>query len=412
MLKSIPSKSDAHRILIAAALADRPTTLHLPTTSQDIDATCRCLTALWGEVRRQGEKITVFPGEPPATRIPQLDCGESGSTLRLLLPVAAALYPQVELTAQPGLAARPMGPLLDCMAAHGVSCSATQIPLTTRGLLQPGLFTLPGDVSSQYVSGLLFALPLLSGDSEIRLTTPLQSSGYVQMTLDTLTRYRVEATPTENGYCVPGGQRYRSPGQVEVEGDWSNAAFWLAAGALSGPVSVTGLREGSLQRDKEILPILERFGAAVDRQPGQITVTHRPLCGISVCVEDIPDLVPILAVVAAFARGTTTFTGAGRLRIKESDRLETVQALLRGLGVLVETTADTMTVYGTGAPPVGGRVTSANDHRIAMAAAVAAAHCAGPVTLADPMAVNKSYPGFYQDYQQTGGMAHVVHLGE
>ena len=406
----IPSKSSAHRILIAAALAEAPTTLRLLATSQDIDATGRCLGALGARLVWRQEELTVWPIPRHLDAVPLLDCGESGSTLRFMLPVAAALCPRVELTALPGLAARPMQPLLDCLAAHGVACTDTKLPLATSGMLRPGLFVLPGDVSSQYITGLLFALPLLAEQSEIRLTTLLQSAGYVEMTLDTLAQFGIAVQPTATGYLVPGGQQYRSPGQAVVEGDWSNAAFWLAAGALSGPVTVTGLSAHSLQRDRQIVELLGQFGADVTQGPAGITVAHRPLRGIAVNVRDIPDLLPILAVVAAFAAGDTTFTHAQRLRLKESDRLATVQALLEGLGVRVETTPDSMTVHGTGTPPPGGRADSANDHRIAMAAAVAAAHCTGPVTLVNPMAVNKSYPDFYKDYQQLGGTTHVVNL--
>ena len=252
---AIPSKSDAHRLLIAAALCDAPTHIELPSRSRDIDATAACLRALGADIQDEPGGMSVAPikkrGESP-----QLDCGESGTTLRLLLPVAAALYKSAGVTGRGRLPERPLAELIRCLSAHGVQFSNDRLPLTLWGALCSGEYSIPGDVSSQYISGLLLALPLLAGDSSIRLTSPLESAGYVDMTLSALSRFGVRAQTKPDGFFVPGNQAYRSPGNVQAEGDWSNAAFFLAAGAIGKPVTCTGLTQNSAQPDRAILELL------------------------------------------------------------------------------------------------------------------------------------------------------------
>ncbi len=279
---------------------------------------------------------------------------------------------------------RPQEILLHLLAEHGAAADAGRLPLTLSGGLRGGRFTLPGDVSSQYVSGLLFALPLLPEGGEICLSTPLQSAGYVEMTLRSLARFGVGVERTATGYLVPGGQKYRSPGELSPEGDWSNAAFFLAAG-----VEVTGLDRESAQGDRVIERLLPALGG-----------------GAVVDLEQIPDLLPILAVAAARARGVTRFVGGARLRLKESDRIESTASLLRALGVGAETLPDGLTVHGGSF--VGGLVDGANDHRIVMAAAVAAVTAKGAVTIRGAEAVAKSYPRFFEDLKSLGGIFHVL----
>ena len=404
-LPAIPSKSDAHRALICAALADRPTALRLPRTSADIDATCACLEALGaGAVRRDGT-VTVTPIRALSDR-PLLDCGESGSTLRFLLPVAAALCPAVRFTGRGRLPERPIGALKAAMEFHGVSFSAERLPFDTTGQLTGGAFSLPGNISSQYVTGLLLALPLTAGGGSLTLTTPLESAAYVDITLHTLRRFGIRVDITQNGYDVPGGQAFRSPGELAVDGDWSNAAFFLAAGALTAPVSLTGLDARSPQGDKAVLEVLHAFGAEVSISNGTVFASPRPLRGITLDVSEIPDLLPVLAAVAACAVGETRFVNAARLRLKESDRLSSTAAMLRSLGAETEELPDGLIVRG--GPLSGGTVDGCNDHRIVMAAAVAAARCGGPVTIRGAEAVNKSYPGFWEDYKRLGGELHVL----
>lgn len=404
LVKAIPSKSDAHRLLILSALADAPTTLALPGSSQDIDATVGCLRALGADLCREGETVTVTPVAVPLKN-PLLDCGESGSTLRFLLPVAAALCDGARFIGRGRLPTRPVGGLLAAMEGHGVTFSAEKLPLTLTGRLRSGDFLLPGDVSSQYLTGLLLALPQVEGDSALILTTGLQSASYVELTLAALRRFGARVRTEGRIYKIPGGQRFASPGYLRVEGDWSNAAFFLAAGALGGGVTVTGLSPDSPQGDRAVLELLRRFGAEVSEEGEAVTVCPGTLKGQEIDVEEIPDLLPVLAMVAACAEGETRFFHAARLRLKESDRLSAAASLLRALGGDVTEFPDGLTVRGGSL--VGGRTDSFHDHRMAMAAAVAAVRCRGPVTITDAGAVEKSYPRFFEDYQRLGGNVHV-----
>ena len=264
--------------------------------------------------------------------------------------------------------------------------------LLCAGRLESGRFLLPGDVSSQFFSGLLFALPLLSGPSELHAATPPESAGYIAMTLAALRRFGIVTEPFPDGWAIPGGQRYRSPGAVRAEGDWSNAAFWLAAGALSRPVTVTGLQAESGQGDRVILEDLRRFGAEVEQNADAVTVRPAPLRGCSLDVRSTPDLAPPLALLAACAAGTTRITGAARLRYKESDRLASIAAALRALGADVRDLPDGLEIAG--GRLTGGTVDACGDHRIAMLAAIASARC--DVRLRGAECVEKSDPHFWQ----------------
>ena len=269
--------------------------------------------------------------------------------------------------------------------------------LHVSGKLQPGDYVLPGDVSSQYISGLLFALPLLEGTSTLTVTGKVESAPYIAMTLDALSQFGVRPKLENNVYTI-------SP----TEGDWSNAAFWLCAGAVSGPVTVTGLDPDSLQGDKEVFEILRRFGAKTEQNGTSFTVSPGTLRAIDIDAAAIPDLVPVLSVVAAAAEGTTRIYNAGRLRIKESDRIKTVRAMLTNLGAAVEETADGLLIHGGKALTVGA-VDSANDHRIAMSAAIAATLC--DVTVLGAEAVAKSYPKFWEDFSILSAPSSPLHRG-
>jgi len=375
-IAAIASKSAAHRLYICAALADSPTEISCQSTSRDIEATKACLTAM-----KQGDSL--------------LPCGESGSTLRFLLPVAAALGLEVDFLMEGRLPDRPLAPLDTQLEAHGVKLFRPRHEvLHVSGKLEPGAYVLPGNVSSQYISGLLFALPLLEETSTLTITGKVESAPYIAMTLDALSQFGVRPT-FENSVYTISPMPYVSPGTAAVEGDWSNAAFWLCAGALSGPVTVTGLKPDSLQGDREVFEILRRFGANTEQHGDAYTVSPGTLRAIDIDAAAIPDLVPVLSVVAAAAEGTTRIYNAGRLRIKESDRIKTVCSLLTNLGADVEETADGLLIHG-GKVLTGGTVDSANDHRIAMSAAVASALC--DVTVEGAEAVAKSYPKFWEDF--------------
>ncbi|MCQ4770394.1 3-phosphoshikimate 1-carboxyvinyltransferase [Intestinimonas massiliensis] len=368
-----PSKSQAHRLLIAAALADGESRIEHLADSQDIQATRRCMAAL----------------KAPGEDLPVLDCGESGSTLRFLIPVALALRGGGRFTGRGRLMERPQKPYFDLFDEKGIAYRQEDGVLTVQGRLTPGTFALPGDVSSQFVTGLLYALPLLEGDSRITLTTPLESRGYVDMTLEALERFGIRAEcPDGRTLRVPGGQTYR-PCRAAVESDYSQAAFYYAANGLGGQVEILGLNPRSAQGDRCIVPY------------------HMQLCGpgeAELDVSQCPDLVPPLAAHAALRQGITRIVNAARLRIKESDRLTAVTQVLTALGADVVEGADRLTITGQPEGLAGGvTVDSHNDHRIAMMAAVAATRCAAPVTITGAECVAKSYPDFWEDYERLGG---------
>lgn len=393
VLPAIASKSEAHRLLICAALADRPTRIHCAERSRDIDATVTCLRALGADIAYQNGCFTVRPQTPPQRAV--LDCGESGSTLRFLLPVAGALGVAAIFRLHGRLPERPLSPLWEEMERHGCRLSRpTADTVCCTGQLRGGLYRMAGNISSQFLSGLLFALPLTGEASEIMLTAPLESAGYFRMTRHSLRRFGVAVEELPDGWQLPAGQVFRSCGEAAVGGDWSNAAFWLCAGAISRPVTVTGLCP-SAQGDSTIADLLARFGAEVTWQKDALTISPRPLHGIDIDARDIPDLVPPLALAAACAEGQTRIFGAERLRIKESDRLQSISATLNALGGCAEVLPDGLRI--TGAPLTGGTVDAQNDHRIAMLAAIASSVCTQPVHLSGAEAVEKSYPRFWAD---------------
>jgi 3-phosphoshikimate 1-carboxyvinyltransferase len=381
---AIVSKSAAHRALMLAALSGAPTLISPEAHSEDIDATLRCLAALGASCENRADGFLVKPG----TRAPggEADCGESGSTLRFLIPLVAALGNPTRFLGRGRLPQRPLGPLTDALMEHGCAFDAPSLPFTISGKLSGGDFLLPGDVSSQFVTGLLMALPLVGG-GRVHLTTPLESAGYVRMTVSAMALFGVPVREIEGGWTVPG-EAYRSPGALTVEGDWSNAAFFLAAGA-----EVDGLDETSAQPDRAIADMLKAF--------------HAPIRTLD--VRETPDLLPILAAVAAWTPGETRFTGAARLRIKESDRLRSMAEGLRAVGGVAIEEPDGLTVRCE-QPPAGGEVDAAGDHRIAMAFAILGTRCLAPVTIRGAEAVNKSYPAFFEDFRRLGGSVDVFQL--
>ena len=402
---SISSKSELHRLIICSALADRPTVIRFRGFSDDVDATLSCASALGACIERGEYGVTVRPGAPISGK-PVFDCRESGSTLRFILPAATVRYKSACFRGDGRLAERPIEGLMSAMSANGVSFSADRLPFETQGTLRPGIYELPGNVSSQYISGLLMSLPLLGGPSTIVLKSRLESASYVDITLSVLERFGIEIVRRENIYYVPHNQTYRSPGEITADGDWSNAAFFLAAGALGNKITVTGLNMSSSQGDRAVLDIFRDFGAEIITEGENITVRGGHLHGCDVDMTNVPDLLPILAVTAAFAEGQTRFYGASRLRFKESDRLASAESMINGLGGSALQTDDGLIVRGGGLS--GGTVSSFHDHRIAMAAAIASTRCMGSVDILDASAVSKSYPAFYEDFSALGGKVHVI----
>ena len=403
---AIASKSDAHRRLILAAFADAPTVFSLAGGSDDINATVHCLEKLGAKIEKNKNEWTVYPA--CRVREAHLFAGESGSTLRFLLPVAMAKCEKAHFAGAGRLPERPLTHLIHAMKAGGTTFSGEKLPLTATGRMKSGVFTVPGNISSQYVTGLLMALPFLDGDSEIVVEGELASKAYVDITLSTMRDFDLTVRETKSGYLVPGNQTPKSGGRMNIEGDWSNAAFFLAAGAISNaPVTVTGLRADSPQGDKAVCELLSKFGAKIERGENAVTVSGGNLTGCEIDIDKTPDLIAPLGVVAAYAKGKTVFYNGKRLRIKESDRIESMKQLILSLGGHAEETEDTLTVFGTGALS-GGTVDGANDHRIVMAAAIAASASENGARILGAEAVNKSYPGFFEDFTMAGGNANVV----
>lgn len=402
-IKAIASKSAAHRALICAAFASESTEIICSETNADIDATVRCLCALGAKITRRGASFVVLPIKSLPTNA-SLDCGESGSTLRFLLPIVSALGCNTEFKMAGRLPNRPLSPLREELESHGADISeAGSNPLKISGKACAGEYKIRGDVSSQFISGLLFALSLLEGESRILLTSAIESAPYINMTLKTLYDFGADISVDERGFTVRGIKKFTSPKAVTVEGDWSNAAFMLAAGAVAkgGGVSVTSLDADSLQGDRAILELLVRFGADVRRKNDKIIVRSGELYGIDIDAINIPDLVPILAVIAAAANGRTVIRGASRLKLKESDRLSSVSDMLFTLGASIAKTDDGLIIDG-GKRLSGGIVSSHSDHRIAMSAAIASLLCEDEVTITDAEAVEKSYPTFWEDIATLG----------
>ncbi len=392
------SKSQAHRLLICAALGTGETLLCCDGISDDIAATVRCLNALGAEIRETPEGLRVRPRTGPAPE-GELRCGESGSTLRFLLPVLGALGQTGTFRMEGRLPARPLSPLMELCCGMGMTIRQEGAFLRCGGRLRPGEYELPGNISSQFISGLLLALPLLAGDSRLRVTGKVESADYIAMTEDALEKSGIRLEKEGWEYRIPGGQRPALPPELTVERDWSSAAFFLALGALSpGGVMVRDMASDSRQGDRRVLEILRQFGAEEISLPEGIAVRRGALRGIELDASQIPDLVPILSVVAAAAEGETRIVNAGRLRLKESDRLQTTAAMLRALGAEAEERPEGLRIQGK--PRLaGGSADAAGDHRIAMSAAVAASVSLEAVTVLSAECTAKSYPRFWEDLE-------------
>lgn len=373
----IPSKSQAHRLLICAAFADKPTQLRCPDTNRDIEATVDCLCALGAQIQRTDTGYTVFPMKSvPETAV--LDCCESGSTLRFMLPIVGALGVDGTFLLAGRLPQRPLSPLWEELERMG--CTLTRPTADTircQGRLRPGVYSIDGGVSSQYITGLMLALSLMEGESRLEITGKIGSKPYIRLTEAAIRRFGGD--PEKLGAC-----KFHSPGYIDVEGDWSNGAFFVTAAMLGSELSIHGLDDTSAQGDRAVVEILPQL------RDGMPTIS----------AEDIPDLVPILSVAAAMGQGAV-FTEVSRLQLKESDRIASTIAMIEGLGGRAESGEDSLTVYGSGL--VGGTVDAVNDHRIAMATAIAATVCEKPVTILGAECVQKSYPRFWEEYSRLGG---------
>ena len=392
-----PSKSMAHRFILCAALTKGRSVIHSVALSQDILATLGCIQALgarWEQGAEGALIITGRGGKPCPASLPAFDCGESGSTLRFLIPIALAAAGGGVFTGRGRLMERPLKPYFHLFAEKGIACEQRDGVLTLRGSLPAGDYAIPGNVSSQFLTGLLLALPLAEGESRIMLTTPLESRDYVAMTVDVMTRFGAKVRQEGETFFVSGGG-YQSR-EDTVEADWSQGAFWYAANFLDNPVDIRGLEPASLQGDRAVAA---HYWALA--RPGDAELD----------VSQCPDLLPPLALMAALRVGTCCLVNAARLRLKESDRLAAVTVTLNALGAQVEEHPDSLTIHGVEALKGNVTLDSCNDHRIAMMAAIAATKCAGPVSLTGAECVNKSYPDFWDHYRMLGGELDVLVSG-
>lgn len=393
------SKSCAHRLLICAAFSNKETTLICDGISKDIAATMHCLNELGAVISVKNDQIRVIP----VTEIPDhcdLYCGESGSTLRFLLPIVGALGVKGVFHMEGRLPERPLSPLKEELMAHGMQIRQQNHLLYCEGQLTSGYYEIPGNISSQYISGLLFALPLLDGDSTLTVTDTIESASYIDMTENALLQYGFQFIKFGHQYNIPGRQQGKGNQHLIVESDWSNAAFFLCMGALSEKgIQVSGLHQDSRQGDRKILDLLRSFGSDIIIENNNIFVKKHHLSGICIDAREIPDLIPTISAVAAISSGITKIEHAARLRLKETDRLTTTAEMLRNIGADIEETADGLIIYGKDTLS-GGTIDACNDHRIAMAAAVAACACDGPVHIIDAECVQKSYPAFWEHFDQ------------
>ena len=413
------SKSMGHREIICAGLAEGTSIVDNISMSKDIEATMRCLKALGVDIEKISSK---FPGRTALKIVgsgklfakeASADCGESGSTLRFFVPLGASLGADFTFIGHGKLVSRPLKAYYDIFAEQGLKFSTKngELPLTVNGKLKPGTYKLPGDVSSQYVSGLLFALPLLDGDSCIEITSPLESASYVDMTLACLAKYGIQIENVNNEhriYKVKGNQKYQAK-EGNVEGDWSQVAFWTVAGAIGEKVISSGVDFSSLQGDKAVVEIMERMGAKITTSENSVVVagglTHDTVIDATNC----PDIIPVLSALASVSKGTTKIINAARLRIKECDRLAAMRTELNKLGANVTELPDGLIIEGKPEGlPGGGNVDAWNDHRIAMSLAIVAAKCQEGFELTGAGSVAKSYPIFWEDYKSIGGQIEVL----
>ncbi len=396
-IEAISSKSFAHRALICACLSQGESRIKINTTSDDIEATVSCLRSLGAVIEKNGSVYTVRPSGFPYEKA-EIDCRESGSTLRFLLPVICALGTETVINASGRLPERPLSPLKEELIRMGAEIS-DKFPLYVSGRISSGEYTLRGDVSSQFVTGLLMALSFLGG-GKINLLPPVESRPYIDMTVQVLKRFGADIKKENNTFYINNSPLVGC--DFTVEGDWSNAAFPLCMGA-----EVTGLDPDSTQGDKKIIGVLRKMGADISENNGSFRADISQLNGCEIDASDIPDAVPVIASISATADGKTVIYNAGRLRLKESDRIQSVCTMLRSLGADISETDDGMVINGKKSL-LGGEVDSFNDHRIAMAAAVASVRCENPVIIRRAEAVNKSYPDFWNDFNKLGGKANVL----
>ncbi len=397
-----PSKSQSHRAIICAALAKGKSVINNVVLSDDVLATLSAMEKIGAKVIRNNHQLIIQGVSRISINDDNfIDCNESGSTLRFLIPLLSLSRQKIVLIGKPGLFKRPMSVYEQLFKSFNLCYQANEKSIIINGALPEGTYHIPGNISSQFVSGLMFALPLLKGDSVIEIEGELESKEYIDMTIDTLKQFGVEVTVGEAKYFIRGNQKY-SPTHVIIEGDYSQMAFFGVAGMLSGDILCKNMVKDSIQPDRRILDCLRQMNGFFDWSENAINFHYSNTVGTTIDVSQSPDIAPILAILGALSEGTTVIENAARLKYKESNRLQSTYETLRKMNVDVQMTDSSLIIKGQ--PLVeGGIFESFNDHRIVMAVAIAAIKANHPVTIKNAEAINKSYPTFFDDYQTLGG---------
>lgn len=403
-VQAITSKSMAHRQIICSALSNTETTLFIPDISDDIECTLFAVENLGIKLIKDGAYIRLSPTNKKSELF---NCRESGTTLRFMLTIAPSLLEHCHFTGRGRLPGRPINQIIDILRKSKCEVSGDKLPLTIKNKFEFTEVEIAANISSQFISGLLISSVLQKDDVHIKVVGDFESKSYVDMTVDVMRRYGIKIIEDEKNYFIRKNQRYISPKDNVIEKDWSNSAFFLTAGATGAPVTLCGLNPNSLQSDKKIIEIIESFGARVDMDEDEITVSKDRYDVIEVDMSQIPDLLPILSVLACSSNATSRFYNARRLRLKESDRIHASCRMIKALGGNAVEKDDELIIEGRGRLR-GGTVDSFNDHRIAMSAAIASIICDDDVIIKGENAVNKSYPKFFEDFQSLGGKFEIL----
>lgn len=417
-VKIPPSKSMAHRAIICAALSDGLCIIENIDYSDDIIATIDAMNSLGAKIVKHKDYIEVIGAygsdeKTQETRI--IDCNESGSTLRFLVPISLLFKGSSKFIGRGNLGKRPLTTYYNIFERQGIEYSYEEgnLNLVINGELNPGTFEVEGNVSSQFITGLLFTLPLLKEDSKIIITTEMESKGYIDLTLRAMSDFGVEIINNNyREFIIKGNQKYKAR-NYRVEGDYSQAAFFLCADSLGNDVLCKDLDLNSLQGDKEVIDILERMNVIFNANDiGVKGTTNGELASTVIDGSQCPDIIPVLTSVAALTKGTTEIINAGRLRIKECDRLAAVTSELNKLGAKIIEKEDGLVVTGVEKLQGGVEVWSHKDHRIAMTLAIASTRCEEPIVIKDYECIAKSYPNFFEDFKALGGNVHEWNVGK
>ena len=396
------SKSLLHRAIIASSLAEGKSIIRNVSYSSDIDATIAGMEALGSKIIKHSNYLEIYGSS--IKRINNIiDANESGSTLRFLIPIAMVIGDKITFTGRPGLSRRPLEPYFNIFKEKGIkySYNNSPLPLEIENKLTSGVYNIRGDISSQFITGLLFSLPLLEGDSILNITAELESKGYIDLTLAILKKFGIEIINNSyRSFIIRGGQKYK-PTEYICEGDYSQAAFYLCMNALGSNINIANMNSNSYQGDMKILEDLRAMGSSYSFN-NRVLANTMAIHNTSIALNNTPDLGPALAALMSLTPGRGMLINASRLRLKESDRIASMEEELSKLGIMVSSNADTLFISGSDRI-AGGELWSHNDHRIAMALSMLAIKSSGDIIINEAECVNKSYPGFWEAFKSLGG---------